>query len=113
MRGKTDRRENSRFPLREEVRYRVVHPKAVQVSGVGKTLDISSGGVLFTTGEPLPAGRTVEIAVDWPARLDGRCPLQFVAVGRIVRSGSGTAAVRIERYDFKTRARSLAVTMGM
>jgi PilZ domain-containing protein len=108
-----DRRENSRFPLQEEVRYRIVHQRVVSVTGVGRTLDISSSGVLFTTGERLQPGRTVEIAIDWPARLDGICPLQFVAVGRVVRSDLATAAVRIERYQFKTRARSLAASVSV
>jgi len=51
-------------------------------------------------------GRTVEIAVNWPARLGGTCPLQFVATGRVVRSEADRAAVRIERYEFKTRSAS-------
>jgi hypothetical protein len=73
------------------------------VTGVGKTLNIGSGGILFTTEGDLPAGKKVEIAVNWPARLHGTCPLQFVAVGRVVRSEHNQAAVRIERYEFKTR----------
>ena len=45
----------------------------------------------------------VELSVSWPAMLDGVCPLQFVATGRVVRSEAQRAAVRIERYEFKTR----------
>lgn len=104
--GTLDRRETNRFPVREEVRYRVLQSKAVQYSGAGKTLDISSGGILFTTSEPLPAGRLVEISVNWPARLDGTCPLQLVATGRIVCADGTQAAVRIERYEFRTRSSS-------
>jgi hypothetical protein len=85
------------------LRYRVIH-KSASVSGTGKTLNIGSGGVLFTTEEQLPLGRTVELSVNWPARLDGTCPLKFVAVGRVIRSEPGMAAVRIERYEFRTRA---------
>ena len=101
-----DRRENSRFPVKEDVRYRVVQSSGAQFTGAGKTLDISSGGILFTTNEPLPPGRMVEISVNWPARLDGTCLLQLVAMGRVVRSDAAAAAVRIERYEFKTRASS-------
>jgi PilZ domain len=102
--GIPDRRETSRFPVREDVRYRVLHSKSVQVSGSGKTLDMSSGGILFTTSEKLQPGRMVEVSVNWPARLDGTCPLQLVATGRIVRADGDTAAVRIERYEFRTRS---------
>ena len=99
----TERRETSRFPVREEVRYRVLHAKGLPASGVGKTLDIGSGGILFTTEERLPMGRLVEVAVNWPVRLGGDCPLQFVVVGKVVRSEATKAAVQITRYEFKTR----------
>jgi c-di-GMP-binding flagellar brake protein YcgR len=104
LRGTLDRRETSRFPVREEVRYRVLQSKAVQAMGAGKTVDMSSGGILFTTTEQLQPGRLIELSVNWPARLDGTCLLQLVATGRVVRSEGSLAAVRIERYEFKTRA---------
>lgn len=101
--GSTDRRGTTRFPLQEEVKYRVLHTKTNNVAGTGLTLNIGSGGILFTTEEKLPMGRMIELSVNWPARLDGVCPLKFVAVGRVVRSDHNRAAVRIERYEFKTR----------
>ena len=101
--GTADRRETSRFPVREEIRYRLLHTKGLPTSGVGKTLDIGSGGILFTTEGRLPMGRLVEVAVNWPVRLNGACPLQFVAVGKVVRSEATKAAVQITRYEFKTR----------
>lgn len=100
----TERRVTSRFPVQQEIRYRLLQPRSESQSGTGKTLDLSSGGVLFTTTERLPAGRMVEIAMHWPARLNGTCPLQFVATGRVIRSDRTTAAVRIQRYEFRTRA---------
>lgn len=99
----TERRSTGRFPLREEVRYKMQHNK-VLTTGVGHTLNIGSGGVLFTTEERLPEGRLVELSVNWPARLDGTCPLKFVATGRVVRAEDHRAAVRIERYEFRTRS---------
>ena len=101
--GAADRRRTTRFPVCEELRYRVMH-KSSSVSGTGRTLNIGSGGVLFTTEELLPLGRTVELSVNWPARLDGTCPLKFVAIGRVIRAEAEIAAVRIERYEFRTRA---------
>src|SRR5579863_5767877 len=101
--GLLDRRNTSRFPVREDLKYKVLHSKAVSISGTGQTLNMGSGGLLFTTEQRLPVGRQVEISVNWPARLDGTCPLKLVAVGRVVRADAGQAAVRIERYEFKTR----------
>jgi hypothetical protein len=107
--GTLDRRHTVRFPVREKVRYRVLQSKAVQqLAGAGQTVDMSSGGILFTAKEDLEPGRLIEVAVDWPARLDGGCLLQLVATGHVVRADRFedrlTIAVRIERYAFKTRA---------
>ena len=103
-RGSTpDRRGTSRYPVREEVKYRLLQTQSPKSIGTGTTLNIGSGGILFTTEEKLPMGRMVELAVNWPARLGGTCPLKFVATGRVVRSEDNRAAVRIERYEFKTR----------
>ena len=99
----TDRRETSRFPVKEDVKYTVVHSRSHKTSGSGKTLNFGSGGLLFTTEDRLPLGRTVELSVAWPALLGGTCPLQFVATGKVVRSESNRAAVKIERYEFRTR----------
>ena len=111
--ARTDRRETSRFPVQEDVRYRVLHSRGFSASGAGKTLDMGSGGILFTTEERLPMGRQVEVAVDWPVRLNGACPLRFVAVGRVVRSEADKAAVQISRYAFKTRgSMGVAATAG-
>ena len=96
--------------MQQEVKYRVRHSKTLVTSGTGKTLDIASGGILFSTDERLALGKTVEVSVHWPARLDGTCPLQFVATGKVVRSDHGKTAVRIEKYEFKTRATALAFT---
>ena len=111
--GFPERRGTNRFPVREDVRYRVVHSKSLGITGSGTTLNIGSGGILFTTEERLPVGRTVELFVNWPARLDGTCPLQFVAMGRVIRSEDRQAAVRIDRYEFRTRSSNSLTNVPM
>ena len=106
--GGAERRGTSRFPLREDVKYTVVHSRSQRTSGTGKTLNFGSRGLLFTTEDRLPVGRAVELSVTWPALLGGKCPLQFVATGRVVRSDGHRAAVRIERYEFRTRGMGAA-----
>ena len=98
-----DRRTTGRFPVREEIRYKLAQSKSATITGSGITVNIGSGGILFTTQEKLPLGRVVEISVNWPARLGGTCPLQFVATARVIRSEPHQCAVRIERYEFRTR----------
>ena len=110
--GTEERRENSRFPLCEEVKYRVLRSWDKTVSGAGKTLNIGSRGILFTTEQQLPVGFTVELSVDWPAMLDGTCALKFVAVGQVIRSEQHRAVVRIDKYQFKTRGGAAARAAG-
>jgi hypothetical protein len=99
----TDRRSSQRFELPLTLRLRKVEPPsdADQVS-IGKCLNISSRGLLFTTTESLSDGQSVEAFVDWPILLDNRIRLSLVIKGQVVRVDSGRAAMRIERYEFKT-----------
>ncbi len=90
--------------IERDVRYKVLGgKKTVKQMGTGKTVNMSSGGVLFTTESPLPEGERVELAVSWPAQLNDQLPLKLVAMGRLVRAEDSQAAISIERYEFKTR----------
>jgi hypothetical protein len=86
-----------------DVTYSYRHGK-IASGGAGKCVNIGSGGVLFTTVDRLPIGRTVEVSIAWPALLDGACPLKFIASGPVVRAEDNRAAIRIDRYEFRTRA---------
>jgi len=104
----TDRRVSHRLPIEREVRYKILGvKKIVRYTGSGKTLDMSSRGILFTTESRLPEGVTVKIAISWPAQLDNATHLKLVAIGVLVRSDERQAAISIQRYEFKTRGLSL------
>src|SRR6185312_767398 len=101
--GGADRRTNARFPCRLAVSYQALeHPFLAGVA-TSETLNISSKGVLFATEEPLQPGQLLQVSVDWPARLENQVPLKLVAEGRIVRNINGLAAMRIDKYEFRTR----------
>ena len=102
-----DRRSSSRFPIRQDVQYRLVGEPAA-APGSGKVVDISSRGVRFTTESPLPLGAGVQLSVMWPVSLSGGAPLQLVVLGRVVRCDAGEAALAIEKYEFRTRSRAPA-----
>ncbi len=101
--SQAERRSSGRFPIERDVKYRMMDGKTVLRSGMGKTLDMSSGGVLFTTDQPLSTGNRVEISVNWPAQLDNACPLKLVALGRVVRTEGMKVAIAIEKYEFRTQ----------
>ena len=99
-----ERRSAKRFTIQEEAAYRILDSRVSSPeSGLGKTIDISSSGILFGTQQRLRSGKRVEISINWPAQLDGGCPLKFVVVGRVVRVGDSQAAATIEQYEFRTR----------
>ncbi|MBZ5603009.1 MAG: PilZ domain-containing protein [Acidobacteriia bacterium] len=99
-----DRRHSDRFPIEREVRYRVLSKRSGEESGEGRTINISSSGVLFTSEHILLPGRRMELSISWPAQLDNKCALQLVARGRVVRFEQGRAAIEIQQYEFRTQS---------
>lgn len=105
-----ERRSSGRFPIKREVRYRVLNKKANNEAGAGTTINMSSTGILFTTEHALLPGRTLELSVSWPAQLNNACALKLVARGRVVRLEPGQVAVEIQHYEFRTQGTQGLVT---
>lgn len=99
-----DRRHSDRFPIEREVRYKVLSKRSGEEAGEGRTLNMSSAGVLFTADHQLIPGKRMELSITWPAQLNNKCALRLVARGRVVRSMNGTAALEIQQYEFRTSA---------
>lgn len=106
--GQADRRHSDRFPIEREVRYRVLSKRSAEEIGDGRTLNISSSGVLFTSEHVLLPGRRLELSISWPAQLNNKCALKLVARGRIVRFEDGHAAMEIQQYEFRTQSSGAA-----
>ena len=98
-----ERRGSDRFPIEREVRYRILNKRSTAEEGTGKTVNISSNGVLFTTDQILVPGKRLELSISWPAQLDNRCQLKLVARGRVARLEQGRAAIEIQQYEFRTQ----------
>ena len=99
---RTERRHSDRFPIQREVRYRVLNKRSGEESGDGKTINISSSGILFTVEHMLLPGRRLELSISWPAQLNNKCALNLMARGRVVRFEEGRAAIEIQQYEFRT-----------
>jgi len=97
-----ERRRAARFPIQQEVRFRVLSRNTAGM-GTGRTVNMSSTGVLFTTTHPLTPGDRLELSINWPAQLDHKCPLKLVTAGRVLRVDNANAAIAIERYEFRTQ----------
>jgi hypothetical protein len=98
----TERRGAVRFPIDQPARYKVLSRPSKE-TGSGRTVNISSTGVLFSAEPPLNLGERVELSVNWPAHLDNKQPLKLVTSGRVVRVNNGAAAMVIDRYEFRTQ----------
>lgn len=103
------RRARLRFPIQQDVRYQCVKGSRISAVGVGRTLEISSREIRFTTQHPLKRGQKMRLAVNWPAMLDNTCRMKLEISGWIIQSEAGQAAVKIERYEFRTRGALLAM----
>ncbi|HUS05158.1 MAG TPA: PilZ domain-containing protein [Bryobacteraceae bacterium] len=103
LHGKNERRNADRFPIEREVRYKILNKRDSHEEGTGRTINISSNGVLFTTDQILLPGKRLELSISWPAQLDNKCQLKLVAQGRVARLEQGRAAVEIQKYEFRTQ----------
>lgn len=97
-----DRRSDRRYGMQLQLRWKLVRRRREIDAGTGRTIDMSSGGILFETGCELPAGLNVEIHIAWPMLLHDVAPMQLVVTGRIVRSNRGWAAIRTMSHEFRT-----------
>lgn len=99
----SDRRGSDRFPIEREVKYKVLSKRSADEAGSGKTLNMSSSGVLFTSEHLLIPGKRIEVSISWPAQLNNKTNLKLVARGRVVRCEDGRAALEIQQYEFRTQ----------
>ncbi len=97
-----ERRQSQRFPIEQHVQYRV-RGERPPLAGSGKTLNMSSKGVLFTIHQGLARGCAVQVEINWPVRLDDSQPIKLVARGPIVWCDGERAAMKIEGWEFHTQ----------
>jgi hypothetical protein len=80
--------------------------------GTGQTVDMSSCGFLIASEHKVSVGVRLEVAVEWPALLDGSIDLVLVASGQVVRARESIFALEFSRYEFRTSKRKLTTAAG-
>jgi hypothetical protein len=100
----SERRGNRRYHLELDVRYKVLRRGGVLFEGTGKTVDISTRGLMFATPALIPVGAQIEITVSWPIRVSGIYPIQLSVMGYVVRSDAGGTGVRMTIREFQNAA---------
>lgn len=104
-----ERRAKSRYEMNLNVRYQTMG-LAGPVSGIGKTLNVSSGGVFITGGDNVREGTRMKLVIEWPSLLNGTTPLQLITIGVVVRRESSGVAISFEGYQFRTAGRRGTLT---
>jgi hypothetical protein len=97
-----DRRQDRRYELQLDVKWKLIRRRRVLDTGTGQTIDMSSGGILFDAGRHLPEGLNVELSITWPVLLHNVAPMQLMASGRIVRASGRKIAIQTTAHEFRT-----------
>jgi hypothetical protein len=99
--SKKDRRATSRFPVARDLRYKV-KTKDGREKRAGETINISSTGLLISSQDhPMSPGMEVVVAITCPNEADAEAGMKLVARGRVVRCDAQSAAIEVEKYEFR------------
>lgn len=99
-----ERRAARRFPIALQLQYRAFRNAELLHEGSGRTMNMSSGGILFHADVHLEPGLRLELSIAWPVP-DERGPhMQLLGAGEVVRIQETDAAIRIRRHEFRVNA---------
>ena len=99
-RDKRNRRAAKRYGLDLHFEYRLFGRDGSVQEGWGRTLNMSSGGLLVVSDQPICKGRTIEITVQLPAQFKDATGPRLLVLGHVLRSDAKRAAIRILRHGF-------------
>lgn len=99
-RDRRNRRAAKRYGLDLHFEYLVFGRAGSVQEGWGQTLNMSSGGLLVASDQPICKGRTIEITVQLPAQFKDAAGPRLVVLGHVLRSDATRSAIRILRHGF-------------
>lgn len=95
-----DRRADHRYPIEAPLVYKLIHGAKAVLTGAGRLVNISRGGLLFECAKAMPQGYRIELDVEWPADSP---KVALHVIGQTVRSRDARTAVKIFRSSFRVR----------
>jgi hypothetical protein len=98
-----DRRSDRRYQIGLRLTFSARRPDGSMLRGAGWTRNLSGSGILFETDAGLNRGQVISLWIEWPRKLQDRCPLELAVKGRIVRCESNEFAVAMDHYELRTR----------
>ena len=102
---KTDR-DDHHYPIVLPVCYHARQATTLYAYGHGQTVSIGSKSIVFIAEQPLMAGLTADLNLDWPALLDDTVRLQVHIRGKIDKTDENKTFLLIMGHEFRTRAAS-------
>jgi len=107
-----ERRSKTRYSIELGVRFCYTRGPSHSYQ-IGRTVNISSSGLLVASDSAVREGTAVQLMIEWPWALDGRVPLQLVTTGVVVRTSQSTFALALRSYQFRTMKRSQELEKSM
>jgi len=91
------------YPIRLALQYRAYANGRLVQTGTGETIEVSTRALRVKVAEELPADAgELDLAVAWPAALDGTTPLQWTVKGKPAWRAPGWIFVCIASHEFRT-----------
>ena len=98
------------YPLQVPIRYKMEN----QITGQGRTIELNGELVRFESDRPLPANRTIQLVLPWPASLPDGTPLNLWITGSTTGSIFREIEVGVGSHEFRTRrGAALSMTAGI
>lgn len=97
-----DRRSHRRYPVSVDLEYSLSSPEGHLRVGRGRTINLSSGGVLFEAEATVPVNTTVEMSISWPLRSEHQVQFGLHVTGKTVRAKDRQVAVKFDHCIFRT-----------
>jgi hypothetical protein len=95
-----NRRTAKRYGLELPFEYRLFGRDQYVQEGCGRTLNMSSRGLLVAPDQQISKGLPIEIVVQLPVELKDMTGARLVILGHVMRSGPTGAAIKIVRHGF-------------
>lgn len=92
-------RNANRYDIGLSLRYIVRRRGRPSIPGVGRSINLSSSGMLFSAEGKLVPGDSIIAALEWPARMQNGTALYLLVTGYVVRSKSQLVAISISRNE--------------
>ena len=99
----SDRRLHRRYPIQLDVEYELLLGPHVKRKGLGRTLNISTYGVLVDLKDTVPTVKSIRLSIKWPFLLNGSIPMNLFMRGHVVRVNGNRVAVDVTKRNLYVR----------